>query len=114
MLLESYPCFASDTAFRQSLEESSYGSGYYDYSETGQKFWAKMINHLYSDVFEQVTLSRETIIECFKVQHAPGFFKQYLNNVINKMIEAKDLDLHREAAYQSLLCSGRKDELDVN
>ena len=58
-----------------------------------------MINQLYSDVFEQIALTRETILECFRTANAPTYFGQYLNNIINKMIEAQDLELHRDAAY---------------
>ena len=47
--------------------------GVSEFGNTGCKFWAKMIQHLYSDVFVQLTLTRETIIECFKVQVAPSF-----------------------------------------
>ena len=74
VLIQSYQCFTSDTAFRQSMEEPSYGRANLGYSEVGQQFWARLINQLYSDVFEQIAITRETIIECFKTQYAPRIF----------------------------------------
>ena len=54
-IYESNPCFLTAESFGASLNESQDGS-------TGERFWASMVQQLYVDVFEQFTLTRETIL----------------------------------------------------
>jgi len=57
-LIEAYPCFSSHSAFINSIDECSRTKTGIQPCDTGAQFWAKMVQRLYSDVFEQLALSR--------------------------------------------------------